>query len=420
MTSLIAADAAPISVSIIKPEKRDVSRWLRLPGSVEADAEVTLYAKVSGYLKDFNSDVGDVVKPGQLIGRLDAPELEQDVKMAEAQLASAQSELEAANTQLERTKLRKEDIDAKEAVLGAELEKANAEATRIKIECARTEKLFSTNAATEQERDNNQYWCQTQVAAAKAAQNRIEALKPERALWQKDVDVSKAAVESARKKVALAEAALGRARVWFGYTDLTVPQLGVHVGASAVITKRFVSNGDLVPGGTGARSGIQPIVTLQVMDPVRVVADVPESDSVCIQPGSGMLIAFHAHPGEKPVSAKVTRTSNSLWATTRTMRIEVDLPNQDGRIKPGMMSNLEISLDCHKTVWAVPSSAVVTDKQGAAVFVAEGGKAKRMPLKTGFQDHGWTEVIDPGISEATPIVKDAQAVSDGAVIEIKP
>src|SRR4051812_21871848 len=76
----------PVPVTIVKPARRDMVRWIKLPGSVEADAEVTLYAKVSGFMKDLKVDAGDKIKPGDVIGRLDAPEYDQEVKLAEAQL----------------------------------------------------------------------------------------------------------------------------------------------------------------------------------------------------------------------------------------------------------------------------------------------------------------------------------------------
>jgi multidrug efflux pump subunit AcrA (membrane-fusion protein) len=240
------AEARPVTVT--KPSRRDINRWIKLPASVEADAEVTLYAKVSGVLKDFNVDVGDRVKPGQLIGKLDAPELEQDVKYQEAQLAASQGEYQKAQAELERVQLRGDEIDAKQKILEAELLKVKADDNRIHKQYDRTAKLFANNAATELEKDFQEDTCAEQDAVVKECQGKIGALKPDRDVWAKELVTGKASVEAARGRVGIAQAALDRARVWLAYTEIRVPQIGTHVGATAVIGKRYVNNGDLIAG----------------------------------------------------------------------------------------------------------------------------------------------------------------------------
>ena len=173
------------------PAHRDIVRWVRLPASVEPDAEVTLYAKVSGFLKDFNVDVGDRVKPGQVIGKLDAPELEQDVKYEEAQVVAAQGEYLKAQAELDRIQLRGDEIDARQKVLEAELLKAKADADRIHKQYNRTKKLFENDAATEQDKEYQEDTCAEQDALVKESLSKIDALKPDRDVWAKDLVTGK-------------------------------------------------------------------------------------------------------------------------------------------------------------------------------------------------------------------------------------
>ena len=413
-----ASESAPVSISTVKPERRDVSKWIKLPAAVEADAEITLYAKVSGFLRDLSVDIGDKLKPGQLIGKLDAPELDQDVKYAEAQSLSAQADVQATAAQLERIQLRNEDIDARQATLEAELLKAKAELGRTETQRNRTQKLFSANAATELERDYVEDSSKVFVAAVKTAETKVDALKSERDLWKKDIDVGKAAVEAAKGKAAIAQAAVDRARVWLAYTEIKIPQIGPRPGSTAFVTKRFVSNGDLILGGAGARGA--PIVTLTVSDPVRVIADLPESDSIYIASGTPALVMFYAWPRAPVIAGKVSRTSEMLAASTRTLRVEVDIPNADGKFKPGMMVNAEFTTDTHKAVLAVPSTSVVTEKQSSYVFTVDAGKARKTTAKIGFQDHGWTEIESESVSENTSVIKDARGIVEGAAVEVKP
>lgn len=415
-----SADAPPTAVSLLKPERRDVTRWIRLPATVAADAEVTMYAKVSGFLKDFKVDIGDQVRPGQVIGALDAPEYEQDVKLAEAQWASAQADVATAQAQLASEELHGKELEAKQRTLQAELAKAKATALRAQKEFERVTKLATREAATERERENQELSAQVSEADVEVAQSQLGALTPERELWKKSVDAKRAALEAAKAKAAIAKATLERARIWNNYTTLTVPAIGAHSESALVVTKRFVSNGDLVTGGVGPRTGLQPILTLDSTDPVRIIADVPAHESAFVKPGTVAIIALGAG-AEKPVAAKVSRTAHVLASDARTLRVEVDAPNPDGRIRPGMMVDVELALETHKAALAVPAASVLIEKKGPSVFTAAAGKAKAIPVATGFQDHGFIEVIEPSLSTSSMLIQNVQAgnIIDGAPVEIK-
>lgn len=415
-----SADAPPAAVATLTPQRRDVTRWIRLPASLAADAEVTLYAKVSGFLKDFQADIGDRLRQGQVIGRLDAPELEQDVKLAEAQLAAAQADVATAQALLASEELQGKAIDAKARTLQAEIAKANAAVTLAQSEFERVSKLAARDAATARERETQQFNLAANKAGVAAAESQLGELGPARELWKTNVAAKAAALEAARSKVAVARAGLERARIWNAYATLAVPAIGTHPDRAVVVTKRFVSNGDLVTGGVGPRTGLQPILTLTTTDPVRVLADVPEHESVFAQPGSVAAISLYISADEKPLPARISRSGGVLSSDARTLRVEIDLPNPEGRLKPGMMVNAEIALETHKATLAVPAAAVLVEKKGASVFTVAGGKAKAIPVALGFQDHGWTEVIDPSLSPTTPLIQNVQTgISDGTPVSVK-
>lgn len=414
------ADAPPTAVATLKPERRDVTRWIRLPATVAPDSEVTLFTKVSGFLKDFQVDIGDRLRPGQVIGRLDAPEYEQDVKLAEAQLAAAQADVATAQALLASEQLQGKALDAKARTLQAEIAKAQAAAKLAQSEFERVRKLAARDAATERERENQECNLDATKAAVEAAQSQLGELTPARELWKTSVAAKEAALEAARSKVAIAKAGLERARIWNAYTTLTVPAIGTHPDRAMMVTKRFVSNGDMVTGGVGPRTGLQPVLTLTTTDPVRVAADVPEHESIFIQPGTVASIALYVSGADKPILAKVARSSNALATEARTLRTEMDVPNPEGRIKPGMMVNAEIALETHKATLAVPASAVLIEKKGASVFTVAGGKAKAIAVTLGFQDHGMVEVIEPSLSTNTSLIQNAQAgISDGTPVSVK-
>lgn len=413
----MAADA--VSVSVAKPSRRDVTHWLSLPAFVEADAEITLTARISGLLKGFSCDVGDRVKPGQVIGHLDAPELEQDVKLAEAQLQSAQGEYQKAVAQLERERARSQQLDAQEFIFKAEVEKAKADAAGSHNQCERTEKLFAKDAATAQERDAQQFSCQAKDAAVSVAEKKLESLKAERDVYLRDLSIAEASADVAKGRAQVAQATLERARVLWSYTDIKIPQIGTHEGSEAIVTRRFVSNGDLISGGLTSKTGAQQIVTLQVVNPVRVVADVPQGDAAGLEAGSATRVIFSDVKAE-PIECRVARTSNSLATTSRTLRIEIDLPNPGNVFRPGMMANVELGTETHKGVLAIPAECVLSDRHQAAVFTVEGHTAKKISVNLGLRGARWIEVLTPAITENTLLIKDlSDGIGDGAAVDVK-
>ncbi len=440
---MCSEETASNSVDTVKPQRRDLTRWIEIPGNTEAAVNVELYARVPGFLRDFKLDIGDTVKPGDTIARIDAPELEQDVKLAEAQKASAQAEVKtaeanvkaaqssvkAAQSQVERVQARDAEIDAKEVGLKIDVLKSKAELAKAQKQYERTQKLFLTNAATDLERENQELTVGVYQASVAVAEGKLTALPSERAVLKKEVDAAKAgaesaqaavesaqaAVEAAKGKVGIAEATVQRAKVWQTYTQVTVPPLGLGQPASqARVHKRFVSNGDLITAGTGARSGMQALVQLVVTDPIRVVADVPESDVGNVGIGTSLRATFYGKEKEPPHNGKIVRVAPMLSLATRTLRIEMDLPNADGKLSPGTMANIEIATSFSKNILALPASAILTGKLGSIVYAVENGKAKRIAVKTGVSDHGLVEVSAKELTETTEIVKVARiGILDG-------
>ena len=170
----------------------------------------------------------------------------------------------------------------------------------------------------------------------------------------------------------------------------------------------------------GSRSGIQPLVSLEVEDPLRVVAEVPENESICVECGTPVQIVFTALPKEKPFIGKVTRVSHALSSMARTMRVEVDVPNPTLHLRSGMMASMELAADVHKDVLAVPAVCVLTERQNSSVFAVESGKAKKIYVDAGVQDHLWIEIRDKAISESAALIQDIRAgVSDGMSVSVR-
>ena len=160
---------------------------------------------------------------------------------------------------------------------------------------------------------------------------------------------------------------------------------------AGVITRRNVNPGDyLQPGGGGGMQSA-PLYVLEQVDPVRVFVGVPELSSGFIKDHDTATLRIQALPG-RTIEGKVIRSGFSLNPTNRTMQAEVDIPNPDGLLRPGMYVTVSIAIDRPK-VMTLPSAAVRFKGQQAYLYLAIEGKARMTPVQVGPSDDRFTEVL---------------------------
>ena len=149
---------------------------------------------------------------------------------------------------------------------------------------------------------------------------------------------------------------------------------------------------------------------------MRVFVDVPEMDAPLVDVNDEAVVRVQSLEGES-FSGRVTRTSWTLAPATRTLRTEVDLPNADGKLRPGMYAQVTIVLVEHENACVVPASAVVTEQDLSWCFVVEDGKAVRRVVTLGIKTGGVVEIL-AGLSNNELLVQDGIAsLSDGQAVE---
>ncbi len=274
------------------------------PATIEAFFATDLYAKNAGYVSKVNNDIGDHVKMGQVLAVIEDPELQAQSESAVATEGQARARLDVTRREL--------------AGLEADL-------ALQRVTLQRLRELFAGRAATAQTLDE---------AQAKE-------------------DVSSAAVETGKAKIRLAEADLQAAKAeaerfqtLLGYNQIIAPFDGV-------VTRRLVNPGDLVQAATSTRT--TPLFTVQKMDVVRVFAFVPESSALAIHPGTHAEVKLY-DAAESTIKGTVTRIAKALDPSTRTMRVEIDLPNSDGKLQPGTYARVTFTIESSKKGAAGPHS----------------------------------------------------------------
>jgi multidrug efflux pump subunit AcrA (membrane-fusion protein) len=363
------AETEPVIVQAKLPERTELARQVGLPGSIEALEQVTLYAKTAGYLKWIKVDIGDRVRKGQILAEIDAPEMVPEYKAAEAEVERAAANLTSAR---------------------ADLERANAELELKKITYERLKRI------RDEDRD---VMPQQQVDEAKAQFDVARSL----------VNVAESKIKVAQGEIARAKASVARLEALMEYTKILAPFGGV-------VTKRHVDPGALIQQAS-SQTNVTPVVTVARVDTLRIFVDVPEPDVPFIKKGVPVTLTVDALPG-KTYSGACARFTTELDPKTRTMRTEIDIPNRDGLLRPGMFGRVSLGLERRKDALTVPASALLTEGGKTYVYIVENGRARRMEVRTGFDDGVRVEVTGGLTGGEQVIVVGQGSVKDSAPVKV--
>ncbi len=334
---------------------------LNLPGTLQAVTEAPILARTDGYLKTRLVDLGDHVRAGQPLAEIDAPEVDQQILQAEAAVQQAQAALEQAE---------------------AALAQGKANRDLAKVTADRWKSLAAQGVVSQQDNDTNQAQFVAQTANVQALEKAISAQ---------------------RSNVAAARANVARLQEVQAYRVVKAPFDGV-------ITLRNVDVGALVSTGTTLLYRIAQLGTL------RTYVNVPQDNANSVHTGQPALLALSNFPGRR-FSGKVARTSNSLDPSSRTLLVEVDVPNSDGALFPGMYADVDLSAARPSPPLLVPAGALIIRANGAQVAQVDADGIVHLRKITAGRDYGDRVEIVQGVEEgATIVTAPGDAAQEGAKI----
>jgi RND family efflux transporter MFP subunit len=354
------------SVDVVKPVRTTLVQRVQGNATLEAFEDADLFAKVSGYLSDVRVDIGDHVKAGQVLAVIDVPEMKQELAEAQAQLESKKSLLESARRQLDHHKA---DV-------------------ALQVGLARDREQLGQGRQFISDRTLDQVRATADIAKA-------------------DLGVAEANRDLAANQVDVAAATVEKIKTLLTYTQITAPFDGV-------VAQRRVNRGDLVQAATSTRT--TPLFKVQRIDTIRVFCDVPENEVSHVRVGDRAAVKVFGLNGE-PVVGTVTRFAYRLDPESRNMRTEIDLPNGDERLYPGMYADVSLETNRRADVIAVPVTAIASDTQGTFVFTVQDDRVERRSVKVGIRDNGRAEVTE-GLSEnAAVVVAAKRAPAAGTMVQ---
>jgi RND family efflux transporter MFP subunit len=365
-------DAGHLPYVAVAPVKREtIANSFSIAGQFIPYQNVDLHAKVAGYIRTINVNIGDHVHKGQVLAVLEIPELVAEVDEAQASVHHAEEEIQRAHSDVSR-----------------------AEADSVALH-ANADRLINTAKAR---------------PGLIAEQELDDATAKDRAS-QAQVDAAKSSLAAAKQQLAVAQANQQHYSALSNYARITAPYDGV-------VTWRFSDTGSLVQAGTSTNSGL-PVVTLAQIDVLRLRIPVPESLASKVRSGDTADVRVQA-TGEH-FTGKVARFTDSFDSSTRTMQVEIDVPNPHYHLQPGMYAEVELKAENHPNTLTVPVEAVKHHDGKTSVLIVDAqNRVELREIRSGLEDPDRVEVI-AGLAEGDRvIVGDSGSLQPGQMVAPRP
>lgn len=244
------------------------------------------------------------------------------------------------------------------------------------------------------------------LALAQSTVDRWEGLRKRDVVSQQELDERRSAVTQAKANVAAADANVQRLRQTEGFKRVVAPFAGV-------ITRRNVDVGDLIEGSS------RVLFVLSQTDPLRVYLNVPQSSAQLIKPGQIVSITQAELRGQT-FSGKVERTAGAIDPATRTMQVEVSLPNPNGLLLPGAYVQVAVPLSA-STALTVPTNTLLFRGEGVRVAVVDSAnKVHLRAIKLG-RNYGESAEVVEGVTAADRLVLNpSDSLSEGDTVSLTP
>jgi RND family efflux transporter MFP subunit len=403
------AAGGTMRVEVIHPKKGGLERRLQQVCSVHAFEHAQLFAKVSGFLKVQNVDIGDRVKRDQLLAELDVPELHKAVDQAKAGLDQAKANIEVAQAKIRSAESLKKASAAMIQQAKADVAAKTAFREYRGKQFERIKGLVLRQAVEEKLQDEAQDQYDASIGAERSAQAAVLTAEADLAAKQALVEQAQADLIEAKANVEVAQANLEKAQVMASYTQMTSPYDGV-------ITLRSFHRGDFIR--SASEGGNVPVLSVARTDLMRVIIPVPDREVPFTNKGDKATIVVDALP-DREFPGVVSRFSESENPQDRNMRTEVDLENKDDALREGMYGQATLLLDpAAPGSVTVPSSSLLKQSSvgDGEVFVVRDGKAHKVAVKIGMDNGNEAEVVKGLSPEDTVVSKYNGALAEGTPV----
>ncbi len=349
-------DVEHIPYAAVAPVKREtISTSLSIAGQFIPYQNVELHAKVAGYIKNIYVDIGDRVHTGEVLAVLEIPELVAQVDEAKAAVHHAEEEIQRSRSDVLR-----------------------AQADNVALH-ANAERLVNTD----------------KVRPGLIAQQELDDATAKDRASQAQVEAAKSALAAAQQELEVARANQQHYSALSDYARITAPYDGI-------VTWRFSDTGSLVQAGTSNTSGL-PVVTVAQVDLLRLRIPVPESIAAKVKIGDSADV--HVQATGEHFTGKVTRFTDSLDTSTRTMQVEIDVPNPNYHLQAGMYADVTLSAASRPNALTVPIEAIRREENNkTTVLVLDAqNRVQSRDVQVGVESSNHVEIL-AGLTEGERVI----------------
>ena len=353
-------------------------------------------------------DIGDRVEANQLLVDLFLPELKDELRQKEAAMVQAQAEIELATAAVRAAEAAVATAQANISLMEAGNIRAEADVTRWQSQYTRISQLVAGGSLDRKLEDETRDSLKAAEAARGEARAKVEAAKATLLQSQADLAKAKANEAVARARHGNAEADLSRVKTLLQYTQIRAPYAGV-------VTERNVNRGDFVQPASTMTA--KPLLDRRPHRYCPHLRGCPGNGlSAGLRRAGRGYVSVQALP-DRIVEGKVTRTSWVLGAN-RTLHTELDLPNPNGLLRPGMYATAHILLQERPDVYVLPLSAIVRDGKQAFCWIVKDGRAARTPITLGLQVGNDVEVVSGLKGDELVVQSQVGSLQEGRPVEV--
>jgi len=356
----------PRPVRVVSAEAARLPRTVIVTGTLAADEEVVAGFKIAGRVSEIAVDLGSPVRRGQVLARLDPTDYRIRVAQAEAALRQARAGLGLPPEGTD------ERVDPEKTALVRE---ARAVLDEARLSRDRMAQLREKDLVARADFD-------AAVSRLLVAEGRYQAAVEE--------------VGNRREILAERRHALALARQQQDDTVLLAPIDGA-------VRERRASVGEYLAAGA-------PVVGLVRVHPLRLRVSVPERDAADVRIGQAVQVRLEGDPVAH--AGRVVRLSPAIQEQNRTLLVEAEVANRDGRIRPGAFARAEIVVEAGRTAVLVPSSAIATFAGVEKVLGVKDGRVVERPVRTGRRAGDRVEILE-GLAAGEPVVAEPGNLAGG-------
>ena len=413
-------ESALSKVATTRPVRKTITQKTIQPGQIEAFSTTPIHAKVAGYVDQLKADIGDrvkgpvrdaeakIVEPGQLLAVLSAPEMEEEFHQKEAMVEQVRAEVLQSEAAIKVAMSMQVSAGAgvEESIAGQQRAKAQFE--RWKSEYDRMQALADAKTITPKLAEETELQFKSAQASQAEADAKLKSAKAAENEAAVAVEKAKADLHATKSHLTVAEADRDRVSVLRDYLQIRAPFDGI-------ITERRIDAGHLVQPARS--SADDPLFVLIQADTIRLFIDVPEAEASLVETDCPAKITVSAM-GNAAFDGIVARTGWALQSGTRSLRCEIDVPNAEGKLRPGMYAQVELTVAERLDALTVPKTAIVVkDGQSWCVSVTADGSILRRVVQTGIRSATDVEITSGLAGDEDILTANAAAFTDGQKVE---